>query len=93
MNNMKIKSYSLKKTPTSVVLSTVHQLGKGVGHGNSYLQTERKKEGNIINSNFNIEKEKSPGLPSEVDKIIKSPGLNISSRLDGKGKTSIYIYL
>jgi hypothetical protein len=47
---------------------------------NNFLQTERK-----------ITESKITEMPNEVDKILKSPSLNISSKLDSKGNRMINI--
>lgn len=86
MKNIKVKSYSLKKNVTTSSTNTKANI-YGTAIQNNYfassLNTERKKETNLIDKQ-NINPFSSTVL-SDVDKIIKSPSLNISSKLDSKG--------
>ena len=110
MNNLKIKTYSLRKS----------QAAKGGGllspTGAGQFATERKRDSkDIKNSSVSKDraqdKEKSEGRPfkqreatstnshipnsllNEVNKIIKTPALNISSKLDSKGSNILLIFL
>lgn len=91
MNNLKIKSYSLKKGTNSSTL--------GQSLGIQYL-TERKiipeaKSPNITEkeTNKNTSNNVPANILNEVNRIIKTPGLNVSSKLDSKGINNYLIYL
>jgi hypothetical protein len=71
MKNMKIKSYSLKKTNT-----------QNFNTHNNFFTTNYEKQ---LNEKDKIQTNLNDMLINEVEKIIKSPSLNISSKLDSKG--------
>lgn len=88
MKNIKIKTYSLKKNMASTTNSGHTSIYNPSIANNYYtpsLNTDRKKESNFVEKPIS-----SNGL-SDLDKIIKSPSLNISSKLDSKGNRLINI--
>jgi hypothetical protein len=110
MNNLKIKTYSLRKS------QAVTGGGLLSPTGARQLATERKRDSkDFKNSSLSKDraqdKEKSEGRPikqkeatstnshipnsllNEVNKIIKTPALNISSKLDSKGSNILLILL
>lgn len=78
MNNIKIKSYSLKKKTNK----TDDDCSNAVGGKNPYLFSERKKEDEIqtnrdkpqLNSNI------SNRVIDHVNKLIKSPSLKFNTK-------------
>jgi hypothetical protein len=92
MNNIKIKSYSLKKSTSNGAPSTSTS-GNHQSNFSPPFYTERRKE----NENIHISENDKPlianlqsSLLNEVNKLIKTPGLNISSKLDNKGIKIFY---
>jgi hypothetical protein len=109
MNNLKIKTYSLKKNQAGSVFPASLFANDKI---NNHFSAERKnsKDAVKVNQQSNSkskdkekEKEKDKekevvnkydnqhqsSLLSEINKIIKTPALNISSKLDSKGKKRI----
>lgn len=77
---MKIKSYTFKK----------NQLLNKESKSNTQIENSKHNamENSNLNSNVNSNNQSKPSnVLSDVEKILKSPGLNISlSKADDKGK-------
>jgi hypothetical protein len=104
MNNLKIKSYSLKKNPDGLYNNFNYLIDRKREPSMNKLKLSEKNQENKNDKkgqekSDKIEKENlnektgvihtnqfQSTLLNEVNKIIKTPGLNISSKLDSKGK-------
>lgn len=93
MNNFKIQAYNFKQNKQGTI-----DLLQTFSNDKSKLQNSIQKSNSkdLKLFNYNTPKNNNPpvtskfansnNLVSEVNKIIKTPALNISSKLDSKGK-------
>lgn len=77
MSNLKIKSYSIKKNRVEPAVS-----GTSFGKKEDHLAS-------ILGSSFSKETSSKSKVLKEVDKLIRSPQLNVSSRLNDKSNRLI----